>query len=52
MVGVIAVLVVFMGVVLIWTLKAKTSAQQRYRLMLIRESLRFLRDMFRGWGNK
>jgi hypothetical protein len=49
LVGVIAVLVVFLGVVLVWALMAKTPEQQRYRLRLLREFLRFLRDLFRGW---
>jgi hypothetical protein len=49
MVGVIAVLTACMGVVLFWALRAKTPAQQRYRLRLLREFLRFLRDLFRGW---
>lgn len=51
-VGVIAVLVVFLGVVLVWALMAKTPAQQRYRLRLLRTFLRFLRDVFRGWGKR
>jgi O-antigen/teichoic acid export membrane protein len=51
-VGVIVVLVVFMGVVLVWALKAKTPAEQRYRLRLLREFLRFLRDVFRGRGQQ
>jgi hypothetical protein len=48
MIGVIAVLMALMGVVLVWALRAKTPAQQRYRLSLLREFLRFLRDLFRG----
>lgn len=51
-VGVIAVLVLLMGVVLVWALMAKTPEQQRYRLRLLREFLRFLRDLFRGWGKQ
>jgi O-antigen/teichoic acid export membrane protein len=51
-VGVIIVMVVFMGVVLVWALKAKTPAEQRYRLRLLREFLRFLRDLFRGRGRQ
>jgi hypothetical protein len=51
-VGVIVVLVVFMGVVLVWALRAKTPAEQRYRLRLLREFLRFLRDLFRGRGQQ
>jgi hypothetical protein len=47
--GVIVVLLVFMGVVLVWALRAKTPAEQRYRFRLLREFLRFLRDLFRGW---
>jgi hypothetical protein len=45
-VGVIAVLVTLMGVVLVWALRAKTPAQQRYLLRLLRTFLRFLRDLF------
>jgi hypothetical protein len=48
MIGVIAVLVALLGIVLLWALRAKTPAQQRYRLRLLREFLRFLRDLFRG----
>lgn len=51
-VGVIVVLLVFMGVVLVWALRAKTPAEQRYRLRLLREFLRFLRDLFRGRGQQ
>jgi hypothetical protein len=49
MVGVVAVLMVFLGVVLIWALMAKTPAEQQYRLRLLREFLRFVRDLVRGW---
>jgi len=52
LVGVIFVLVLLMGVVLVWALMAKTPAEQRYRLRLLREFLRFLRDLFRGWGKR
>lgn len=52
LVGVIAVLVIFLGVLLVWAIMAKTPAQQRYRLRLVREFLRFLRDLFRGWGQQ
>lgn len=52
MVGVVAVLTVFLGVVLVWALRAKTPAEQQYRLRLLREFLRFLRDLFRGWRRK
>lgn len=48
MIGVMAVLVVLVGIVLVWALRAKTPAQQRYRLRLLREFLRFLRDLLRG----
>ena len=51
-VGLITVLMVFLGVVLVWALRAKTPAEQRYRLRLLREFLRFLRDLFRGWGKQ
>jgi zinc transporter ZupT len=48
-VGVVAVLVILLGVLLVWATRAKTPAEQRYRLRLLREFLRFLRDLFRGW---
>jgi hypothetical protein len=50
--GVIVVLVIFLGVVLVWALMAKTEAEQQYRLQLLREFLAFLRDLFRGWGKR
>jgi hypothetical protein len=52
LVGVITVLTVCMIVVLFWALRAKTPTQQRYRLRLLREFLRFLRDLFRGEGRQ
>jgi len=52
LVGVIAVLVILLAVVLVWAIMAKTPEQQRYRLRLLREFLRFLRDLFRGWGRQ
>ena len=52
LVGVIVVLMVFVGVVLVWALRAKTSAQERYRLGLLRVVLRFVRDVLRGWGEQ
>ena len=51
-VGVIAILMVFVGVVLTATLMAKTPEQQRYRLGVLRELLRFVRDLLRGWGKQ
>lgn len=52
MVGVVAVLIVLLGVVLVWALMAKTPAEQRYRLRLLREFLQFLHDLFRGRRGK
>ena len=52
MVGVVAVLVLFLGVLLVWATRAKTPVEQQYRLRLLREFLRFLRDLFRGWGKQ
>lgn len=51
-VGVIAVLMVFVGIVLVAALAAKTPQQQRYRLRLLREFLQLLRDLFRGWRRR
>jgi hypothetical protein len=51
-VGVIVVLVVFLGIVLVWALMAGTETEQQYRLQLLREFLAFLRDLFRGRGKK
>jgi hypothetical protein len=52
MVGAIAVLVIFLGVVLVWALMARTEEEQRYRLRLLRMFQRFLLDLFRGWGKR
>jgi len=52
MVGVIAVLVIFLGVVLVWALMAEKEEEQRYRLQVLREFGRILRGLFRGWGKK
>ena len=52
MVGVTAALVIFLGVVLVWALMAKTPAEQKYRLRLLDTFLQFLRDVFRGWGKQ
>ena len=40
-------LVVFVGVVLVAALLAKTPQEQQYRLKLLREFLRFFLDLFR-----
>lgn len=42
----ITVFVAFVGVVLVAALRAKTPQEQRYRLRLLREFLRFLLDLF------
>jgi hypothetical protein len=47
-VGLTAVFVGYIGVVLVAALIAETPEAQRYRSRLLRELLRFLRDMFRG----
>lgn len=47
-VGLVAVFVGFIGVVLVAALKADTSELQRYRSTLLRELLRFMRDMLRA----
>jgi O-antigen/teichoic acid export membrane protein len=52
MIGVVAALVIFLGVVLIWVLMAKTEEERRYRLQVLREFLRFLLNLFRGWGKR
>jgi hypothetical protein len=50
--GVIAVLMVFVGVVVVAALKANTPELQRYRLRLLREVLRFVRDLFQIWTKR
>jgi hypothetical protein len=47
-VGLTAVFVGYIGVVLVAALKADTPELQRYRSRLLRDLLRFLRDLFRG----
>lgn len=51
-IGLLAVLVGYVGLVLVAALKADTPELQRYRLGLLRELLRFIRDVFRGWGKR
>lgn len=51
-VGLTAVFVGYIGVVLVAALKAETPELQRYRSQLLRDLLRFLRDLFRGWGKR
>jgi hypothetical protein len=52
MAGVIAVLVMLLGILLVWATRAKTEADKRYRARLVRMFLRFLLDLVRGWGKK
>jgi hypothetical protein len=59
MVGVIAALVIFLGVVLVWALMAKDEKEQRYRLLLLDkfqsfllDLSRILLDLLRGRGKK
>lgn len=51
-IGLMAVLVGYVGLVLAAALKADTPELQRYRSGLLRELLRFIHDMFRGWGKR
>jgi hypothetical protein len=46
--GLVAVLLAYVGVVLVAALKADTPELQRYRSGLLRELLRFIRDICRG----
>jgi hypothetical protein len=50
--GLVAVFVGYIGLVLVAALKADTPDQQRYRSSLLRELLRFLQELFRGWGKR
>ena len=52
MIGLMAVLVVYVGVVLVAALKAETPELQRYRSRLLRDLLRFIRDLCRGRGQR
>jgi hypothetical protein len=52
MLGLVAVFVGYIGLVLVAALKAETPEQQRYRSSLLRELLRFLRELLRGWGKR
>ena len=51
-VGLTAVFVGYVGVVLVAALKADTPELQQYRSRLLRDLLRFLRDLLRGWGKR
>jgi hypothetical protein len=58
MVGVIAVLVILLGILLVWATRAKTE-EQPYRLQLVDkfqsfllDLLRILLDLLRGCGKK
>ena len=44
---VISAVVLYVGVVLVAALRAKTPQEQRYRLRVLREFLRFLVDLLR-----
>lgn len=46
--GLVAVILAYVGVVLVAALKADTPELQRYRSSLLRELLRFIREMCRG----
>ena len=50
--GLMAVLVGYIGLVLVAAIKADTPELQRYRLGLLRELLRFIRDVLRGRGKR
>jgi hypothetical protein len=52
MVGLTAVFVAYIGVVLVAALKADTPEARRYRSRLLRDLLRFVRDLYRGWGER
>ena len=52
MAGLVAVLVGYVGVVLVAALKADIPELQRYRSRLLREVLWFIRDLFRGRGQR
>jgi hypothetical protein len=51
-IGLMAVFVGYVGIVLVAALKADTPELQRYRSRLLRDLLKFLRDLFRGWGKR
>jgi len=51
-IGLLAVLVGYIGLALVAALKANTPEAQRYRSGLLRELLRFIRDLLRGWGER
>ena len=51
-IGLTAVFVGYIGIVLLAALKADTPELQRYRSRLLRELLRFLEELFRGWGKR
>jgi hypothetical protein len=51
-IGLMAVFVEYVGIALVAALKADTPELQRYRSRLLRDLLRFLRDLFRGWGKR
>jgi hypothetical protein len=50
--GLVAVLVGYIGLVLVAALKADTPELQRYRFGLLHELLRFLRELLRAWGRQ
>jgi hypothetical protein len=52
LVGLMAVLLGYVGVVLVAALKADTPELQKYRSGLLRDLLRFLRDLLRGTGKR
>ena len=51
-VGLMAVLVGYVGVALVAALKADTPELQRYRSGLLHDLLRFIRDLCYGWGKR
>ena len=52
MVVLTAVFMGYIGVALMAALKADTPELQRYRSRLLRDLLRFLPDLLRGWGKR
>ena len=51
-IGLMAVFTGYVGLVLMAALKADTPELQKYRSGLLRELLRFMRELFRGCGKR
>jgi hypothetical protein len=51
-IGLMAVFTGYVGLVLVAALKADTPELRKYRFGLLRELLRFMRELFRGWGKR